>query len=48
VASILALAGEGKIRPHVSAQVGLDDWREAYLAMHERRVVGRTVILPHG
>jgi len=48
VAAILALAVEGKIRPHVSAQVGLDDWREAYLAMRERRVVGRTVILPHG
>jgi NADPH2:quinone reductase len=48
VASILALAAEGRIRPHVSAEVALDDWREAYLAMRERRVVGRTVILPHG
>ncbi len=48
VDAILALAEAGKIRPHVSAQVPLDDWREAYLAMRERRVVGRTVILPHG
>lgn len=48
VAAILGLAGEGHIRPHVHSAVPLADWREAYLAMRERRVIGRTVILPHG
>ena len=48
VASILKLAGEGRICPHVHSAVPLADWREAYLAMRERRVIGRTVILPHG
>jgi NADPH2:quinone reductase len=48
VAAILGLAGEGRIRPHVHSAVPLADWREAYLAMRERRVIGRTVILPHG
>ena len=47
VAAILRLAGEGRIRPHVHSAVPLADWREAYLAMRERRVIGRTVILPH-
>lgn len=48
VAAILKLAGEGRIRPHVHSAVPLADWREAYAAMRERRVIGRTVILPHG
>lgn len=48
VAAILGLAGEGRVRPHVHSAVPLADWREAYLAMRERRVIGRTVILPHG
>ena len=48
VAAILGLAGEGRIRPHVHSVVPLADWREAYLAMRERRVIGRTVLLPHG
>lgn len=46
MAEIMRLAGEGRIRPHVHAAVPLDNWREAYLAMRERRVIGRTVILP--
>ncbi len=48
IAAIMRLAGEGRIRPHVHSAVPLADWREAYLAMRERRVIGRTVILPHG
>ncbi|WP_366886159.1 NADPH:quinone oxidoreductase family protein [Novosphingobium sp.] len=47
MAAILGLAGEGRIRPHVHSAVPLADWREAYLAMRERRVIGRTVILPN-
>ncbi len=48
MAAILKLAGEGRIRPHIHCAVPLADWREAYQAMRERRVRGRTVILPHG
>ncbi len=48
VAAILKLAAEGRIRPHVHSAVPLADWREAYQAMRERRVIGRTVLLPHG
>lgn len=47
MAAVMRLAGEGSIRPHVHSAVALADWREAYLAMRERRVIGRTVILPH-
>lgn len=48
MAAVMRLAEEGRIRPHVHCAVPLVDWREAYLAMRERRVIGRTVILPHG
>lgn len=47
VASILKLAAEGTIRPHVYACHALADWREAFDAMDRRTVVGRSVILPH-
>lgn len=47
VAAIAALAREGRIRPHVHAALPLAQWREAYTAMRDRRVIGRTVILPH-
>ena len=48
MAAVMRLAEEGRIRPQVHSAVPLADWREAYLAMRERRVIGRTVILPHG
>ncbi|GEN99848.1 NADPH:quinone oxidoreductase [Novosphingobium sediminis] len=48
MAAVMRLAAEGRIRPHVHSAVPLVDWREAYLAMRERRVIGRTVILPNG
>jgi len=47
LAAIHALAEAGHIRPHVQAAVPLSQWREAYAAMRDRRVIGRTVILPH-
>lgn len=47
LASILALATSGAIRPHVHACFGLEDWREAFAAMSRREVIGRSVILPH-
>lgn len=46
--AIHALAEAGRIRPHVHAQVPLSAWREAYAGMQDRRVIGRTVILPWG
>lgn len=48
IAEVMRLAGEGLIRPHVQSAVPLAYWREAYRAMRERRVIGRTVILPNG
>jgi len=47
LAAIHALAQAGRIRPHVHAAVPLSQWRAAYAAMQDRRVIGRTVILPH-
>lgn len=47
IASVLQLAAEGAIRPHVHACHALADWRKAFAAMEGRTVVGRSVILPH-
>ncbi|WP_353229495.1 NADPH:quinone oxidoreductase family protein [Novosphingobium sp.] len=47
-AAIQALASAGQIRPHIHQAVPLAQWRDAYTAMRDRQVVGRTVILPHG
>lgn len=48
LAAIAALAEADAIRPHVHAELPLDRWRDAYAAMQDRQVIGRTVILPHG
>ncbi len=45
--AIHALARQGRIRPHVHAALPLDRWRDAFAAMQDRQVIGRTVILPH-
>lgn len=47
LAHVYALAAAGTIRPHVHARLPLDGWREGFAAMVERRVIGRSVILPH-
>jgi NADPH2:quinone reductase len=47
VDAILALARDGQIRPRVHAALPLDQWRDAFAAMRNRQVIGRTVILPH-
>lgn len=44
IAAIDALAEAGTIRPHVSGQYVLDDWREAFVQLRDRRVVGKVVI----
>ncbi|MDE2561215.1 MAG: NADPH:quinone oxidoreductase family protein [Sphingomonadales bacterium] len=46
--TIVRLAAEGVIRPHVDRALPLSRWREAFDAMASRAVVGRTVLLPHG
>ena len=44
--AIHALAQQGRIRPQVHAALPLDRWRDAFGAMQDRAVIGRTVILP--
>lgn len=46
-ATVVRLADEGVIRPHVDRALPLSEWREAFKAMANRLVVGRTVLLPH-
>lgn len=46
-ARIIQLAAQGAIRPHVDRALPLSQWREAFEAMSNRSVVGRTVLLPH-
>jgi NADPH2:quinone reductase len=45
-AAIWALADEGKVRPRVDAEYPLDDWRAAFDSLADRKVVGKSVIVP--
>lgn len=44
--AIWALAAEGKIRPRVDRRYPLADWRAAFEAMRDSRMVGKIVIEP--
>lgn len=44
--AVWAMANEGRIRPHVHAELPLDGWREAFDLLAERKVVGKAVIVP--
>ena len=44
--AIWALAGEGRIRPRVHAELPLDQWRSAFDLLANRQVVGKVVIRP--
>jgi len=44
--AIWALAAEGKIRPRVDSRYRLADWRAAFEAMRDSRMVGKIVIEP--
>jgi NADPH2:quinone reductase len=44
--TVWRLAEEGKLRPHIYAEYPLEDWREAYETLAQRKVVGKTVIRP--
>jgi NADPH:quinone reductase len=44
--AVWKMADEGVIRPHVHAEVPLEQWREAFQLLSERKVVGKAVITP--
>ena len=44
--AIWTLANEGKIRPRVHAEFPLENWREAFDLLSERRVIGKAIICP--
>jgi NADPH2:quinone reductase len=44
--AIWKLADEGKVRPRVDAEYGLNDWRKAFDSLADRKVIGKTVIRP--
>jgi NADPH2:quinone reductase len=44
--AVWALANEGKIRPRVHAELPLDQWREAFDLLADRKVIGKAVIVP--
>ncbi|MFN3836072.1 MAG: zinc-binding dehydrogenase, partial [Glycocaulis sp.] len=39
-------AGEGRLKPHIHAEVALSDWRRAFEMMRGREVVGKVVLVP--
>ena len=45
-AAVWSLANEGKIRPRVDHQYLLSDWRAAFDSLADRKVVGKSVIVP--
>ncbi len=44
--AIWKLAEEGKVRPRVDAEYPLDQWREAFDSLAERKVIGKTIVRP--
>ena len=44
--AIWALAAEGRIRPRVDRRYALADWRAAFAAMRDSRMIGKVVIEP--
>jgi NADPH2:quinone reductase len=44
--AVWSLANEGKIRPRVHAELPLDQWREAFDLLADRKVIGKAVIVP--
>jgi NADPH2:quinone reductase len=45
MAAIWQWAEEGKVRPHIHAEVPLADWRRAFEMMRDREVVGKVAIV---
>lgn len=44
--AIWKLAEEGKVKPRVDDEYPLDQWREAFETLAQRKVVGKTIIRP--
>lgn len=44
--AIWQLAGEGRITPRIDREVPLADWRDAFAAMRDSRMVGKIVLIP--
>ena len=44
--AIWKLAEEGKVKPRVDREYPLDQWREAFETLAQRKVVGKTIIRP--
>lgn len=44
--AIWKMAEEGKVKPRVHAEFGLDDWRAAFDTLADRKVVGKTIVRP--
>ena len=40
------MAEEGKVKPRVHAEFGLDHWRAAFDTLADRKVVGKTIVRP--
>jgi NADPH2:quinone reductase len=45
-AAIWKLASEGKLKPRVHREYKLDDWRDAFDSLADRKVIGKAVITP--
>ncbi len=46
VAAVDAMAADGRIAPHVHAELPLDDWAEGFAMLSERKTIGKTVLIP--
>jgi NADPH2:quinone reductase len=44
--AVWKMADEGIIKPHVHAELPLDQWRQAFELLSERKVIGKAVITP--
>jgi NADPH2:quinone reductase len=45
-AAIWKLAAEGKVKPRVDREFPLSDWRDAFETLAQRKVVGKTIVVP--
>ena len=46
LAMVDAMAADGRIRPHVSAALPIEQWREGFGLLANRQVVGKAVLIP--
>lgn len=46
LAMVDAMAADGRIRPHVSAALPIEQWREGFDLLANRQVVGKAVLIP--